>query len=151
MSAPTVCVLEGHDFHAVEVVCAVMKEDNTLILSGGLDGTLCISNISGGQVLKRLKLFTESIETLAINIMFNWVVLGSLTGKLKVIDLNSYTERSEATYEGGIVKLIWPPSSLNLFVSTLDSKLDCLDVRDLTFKVRYAGLGQEVMDFQVNE
>lgn len=146
-SAPPASTIQGNTFHSSEIVSADMHSDNNLILTGDCEGIICITNRSRNSVLHKISCFEESAEDLAFCQEMNWIAVGSLTGEVKVYEVETMQMRWGISLGGGVVKLVW--SGLDLFVGGIGGVLESFDARNGYLKNKYLGHEDTILDFDI--
>mmetsp|Transcript_3113 Transcript_3113/g.2829 ORF Transcript_3113/g.2829 Transcript_3113/m.2829 type:complete len:181 (+) Transcript_3113:558-1100(+) len=144
---PSECTFSGRDFHQEEIVSIIMYQDNNVILSGGRDGTVCLANRAGNRILTKIEAFEDSVETVDFCKEMRLFLAGSMTGEIKIYELENLQCRVTISMGSGIVKAIW--IGIEVVASTVEGKLKCYDGRNGNGLRKWIGHEETILDFDV--
>lgn len=128
-SAECTAVISGHSFHQAGVTCLAVN-DSKVAISGGEEGTLCLSNIDNGRVLGALQGHDDSVEAVAFSpTLTSLAVSAGLDGKIIVWNTTSLDARATSVFSQGIVALACHPKAPFVCSGGLDGVLRLSDLR----------------------
>lgn len=85
--------ISGHGFHEQGVTSLKCHSNDKIVISGGQDGTICISNIQTGKSLSKLEGHTESVEDIDFALDYKWAVSSSVDGDIAIWDMGTTQQR----------------------------------------------------------
>ena len=149
MTAPNVAVFTGYGFHDTEVLCVVMRDDNNTVISGASDGTICTSIRIHNRVVNKISAFSNAVESIELCTTQPWFAAGSMSGDLKVYEIDNLSMRFSLEMRGGITKMICNEN--DLYVAGTDGLLICVDVRSGQILREYGGNTATVLDLDISK
>jgi WD40 repeat protein len=148
MTAPNVAVFTGHGFHEAEVLCAVMRDDNNTIITGSSDGTICTSIRNHNRVVNKISAFQNAVEAIELCTIQPWFAAGSMSGDVKVYEIDNLSLRFSLELRGGVTKMICYEN--DIYVAGTDGLLSCIDVRTGEVLREYGGNTSTILDLDVS-
>ncbi|KAK8827772.1 hypothetical protein WA556_000741 [Blastocystis sp. ATCC 50177/Nand II] len=127
---------DEHNWHEGGVVSVDCHPTTALCVSGGRDGSVCLTNAKTHRVLCRYNHKSDnpdvncSVEAVRFNKEFNWVVSGSMDGTVIVYDYDVNRVRQELKHNGGVVQMLWHPNNFVLVTGCLDGCIYVWDARN---------------------
>lgn len=131
--------------HRSSILTLDCHHGNSLVASGGADGSVMIVNSVSGQVMKLFSISSQKnsssqeedgddncVETLAFSPSLPYLAIGSGSGDLIIWDINKTSPRFSLSncHQGNLIKVIWHPNTQHvLFSSSVDGEVMWWDVR----------------------
>lgn len=86
--------IEGHKFHTEGIICFTLRPDpkKKIVITGGVDGTVCISSYDSGKVHQRTEPLSAPINAISICEQWKVFLASTLEGELVTYDLDSSEE-----------------------------------------------------------
>jgi len=164
---------QGHLWHQGAVVSVSAHHKRPIVISGGDDGTVCISQIKKGKILctfshaSAAKTHRNStaagalgkaaeghggaciVESVGFATTHNWAASGSIDGTLCVWDLKTSKMRCICDQGGddhGITRLSWHTAQPLIFTGSLDGLVRQWDARSGTCMRQWEGHQNIVLD-----
>eukprot|EP01016_Furgasonia_blochmanni_P019953 TRINITY_DN2221_c0_g1_i6.p1 TRINITY_DN2221_c0_g1~~TRINITY_DN2221_c0_g1_i6.p1 ORF type:complete len:530 (-),score=81.21 TRINITY_DN2221_c0_g1_i6:501-2090(-) len=129
-TAETMHKIMGHGFHTEGVLCMDLSTKHDMVVTGGADKTICISNLSTGRPLTQSPGQEASVECVRFSDMFDVVALGTLDGTVTVYDNNKMLMKERIKTAGGITNIVFNESR-KLFINTnTEGDVAFFDYRD---------------------
>eukprot|EP01147_Barroeca_monosierra_P006561 gene6561-7513_t len=137
-----------HLFHNCPVSAIACHEDNVIVATGGVDGSICLCNIKTGKVIMRLPGHDDTIEALEFsNSQPTMLASGCIGGNVQIYNLSTKLQISSMRHEAAIVKLQWHPRLPVLYSCSADTTLSIWDTRDGSQLHTCHGHTDTVLDF----
>ncbi|TKY64358.1 Angio-associated migratory cell protein [Spatholobus suberectus] len=129
-SGENIHVVRGHQYHSGGLTCLTINSTSTLALTGSIDGSVHIVNITTGRVVDNnaLASHSNSIECVGFAPSVPWAAVGCLDKKLIIWDIEHLLLRGTCEHEDGVTCLAWLGAS---YVATgcMDGKVRLWDSR----------------------
>jgi WD40 repeat protein len=115
--------------HQGEYGAVAMLSDNTTVVTGGPDNTICLWNAETGKRLGAPICWNSMVTAIAISHDDALVVVGGVTGSLGLVDVTARSIRKTAAYDAG--RIYDHFAKINAITFVKDSKLfvTCSDDR----------------------
>lgn len=89
-----------HLFHNCPVSAIACHEDNVIVATGGVDGSICLCNIKTGKVIMRLPGHDDTIEALEFsNSQPTMLASGCIGGNVQIYNLSTKLQISSMRHE----------------------------------------------------
>lgn len=150
--------------HTAPIASLAVHKDNTLVISGSLDGTAKLYNTNTGKIIGTLncEVTPDSEETNAeidhtveavsfCPAMPGIAVTATLAGYITIWDVASQVSRHVITQGCGSSKLLWHPSEPVLFSAGLDGTAHSYDVRSGELLDKYTGHRSSILAFDISK
>eukprot|EP00163_Fabomonas_tropica_P012322 TRINITY_DN23589_c0_g1_i1.p1 TRINITY_DN23589_c0_g1~~TRINITY_DN23589_c0_g1_i1.p1 ORF type:complete len:430 (-),score=74.79 TRINITY_DN23589_c0_g1_i1:93-1382(-) len=147
-SAECTHLVAGELFHEGAVLCLDEHPTNPIIITGSEDSKVCLTNYETGKVVGQLEGHTDAVEAVGFSHFAGGMTLAcsaSLDGKAIIWDLNTMQQRQVLKHDGGVVKLLWHPTSSMLSTGSLDGAVRLWDGRTGTIVEELTGHGAHVL------
>ena len=142
----------GGKFHRGAITTLEMMAGAPLVLSGGEDGLLGISNVMTAKAVSALQGSGASIESLASSAAANIAAAGTMKGQLLLWDCARGVLRSQFdAHQEAITRLVAHPKEPLLFSASIDGTVKAWDIRANNQCLRtFHGPVEGVLDMAVN-
>ncbi|ROT84898.1 angio-associated migratory cell protein isoform X1 [Penaeus vannamei] len=150
--------------HTSPVASIAAHKDNTMTISGSLDGTAILYNTISGKVVGTLNCNTtptssdESIEVdhtvEAVGFcptIPNIAVTATLSGFVTIWDVSTQVSRHVIAQGAGSSHLMWHPSEPIVFTAGLDGVVRSYDVRSGEQLAKYTGHHKGILAFDISK
>jgi len=144
--------------HADSVNSVAAHLNNTLFISGSMDGTAKLWNSSNGKNVgtflcgaKEEENSSSSVEcvTFPPDKTTTYCVTGALDGVVTVWDIPTQISRHACKVGEGVAKVEVHPYKPLVFASTLEGAVKCLDLRTGNAVTELTGHNQTILDFSI--
>jgi len=125
-----------------------MRDDNNTIITGGSDGTICTSIRNHNRVVNKISAFENAVEAIELCTIQPWFAAGSMSGDVKVYEIDNLSLRFSLELRGGVTKMICYEN--DIYVAGTDGLLSCIDVRTGEVLREYGGNTSTVLDLDVS-
>lgn len=142
--------LQGNHFHEAGIVSMAVHGDGTAVMTGGEDGTTCLSNVQTGKVLGRLPGHEESVEAVGFSGHLPLAASASVDGKVLIWDCGTMSQRGACAHPAGITRMAWHPHQPLVFTACLDGAARCWDLRTASCVHTYGGHEEAIQDICVS-
>ena len=140
----------GDLFHCAPVICFDTKD--SVIISGGENGTLRMTNINSGKILSSYEDHEDSVESIQIYPNLPIFSTASLDGTLKMWDLGNGKLRSTVmAHEGGVTQTRVHPTEPLIFSCGVDGTIKVWDIRQSTCIRNFQGHTKPVLDMSLSK
>ncbi|MDP2438887.1 MAG: WD40 repeat domain-containing protein [archaeon] len=140
----------GGKFHTQAITCMDMMAGSPLVLSGGEDGLLGITNVMTAKAVSMLRGNGTSIEALASSSQLNIAAAGTMNGSILLWDTIKGVLRSQvAAHSEAITRLVPHPTAPVLFSSSVDGKVKAWDVRSNQCLKTFCGHLEGILDLAI--
>jgi angio-associated migratory cell protein len=128
--ACTAIVPSGHLGHsAAGATCLAISSDSALALSGGVDGSIVLSNVVSGKAVAKVREHNDSVESVAIANDRPLLVSGSMDGSVVIWDMNVAAKRGLCPHSAGVVTVAMQNHGPLFATACLDGLVRVFDVR----------------------
>lgn len=141
--------------HKDIVNCLDSHDNNTLVMSGSMDGTASLWNTTSGKSVgtfvcgaKQEENSSSSVESAVFSQERNgsMAVTGTLDGVVTVWDVATQVSRISSKVGSGITKLLVHSAAPLIFASTMDGAVRVVDIRTGAAVAEYGGHTANVLD-----
>lgn len=154
--------------HSAPVTSLAVHKDNTLLISGCLDGTAKLFNVNNGKFIgtldckvtassaednnSEMEEMDHTVEAVSFcPMMPNIAVAANLAGYVLFWDVSSQVTRHVIDQGCGSSQLIWHPSEPILFLAGLDGCVRSYDVRSGEPLAKYTGHENSILSISINK
>jgi ribosome assembly protein SQT1 len=116
--------------HSVDgITCMAFSADSTVLVTGGVEGSVVMSNIASGKPVAQVKEHTDSIEAVAFAHGLPLVVSASMDGKVIIWDIGAASMRGVCELPDGVVALAMQHRGPLFASACIDGAVRVFDVR----------------------
>ncbi|KEH43596.1 putative transcription factor WD40-like family [Medicago truncatula] len=105
-SGESIHVVRGHPYHTEGITCLAINSTSTIALTGSVDGSVHIVNITTGRVVSTLPSHSSSIECVGFAPSGSWAAIGGMD-KMTIWDVEHSLARSICEHEYGVTCSTW--------------------------------------------
>ena len=136
----TAVIPSGHMGHSeAGVTCLAFSSDSTLVVTGGVDGSLVLSNVATGKPVAQVLEHTDSVESVAFAATLPLVVSASMDGSAVIWDKSSGARRGSCVHPAGVVAVAMQHTGPLVATACLDGAVRVFDVRSAQLVATFGG------------
>lgn len=122
----------GTQFHSEEIVCMDIKDN--LMVTGGVEGLVCLSNWETATCLMKTEIHPKSVESVLFS--HNFVISGCVDGGVRQFDAKTFKLIQALKYDSAVTKLI--KLSNQLALSTFNGTIAVFDSRSPKEDIKFS-------------
>ncbi|KAF8069403.1 SPAC25H1.08c [Scenedesmus sp. PABB004] len=121
--------LAGHPFHEEAIACLGVHGDGAVVITGGVDGAVRVSNIHTKRLVASLQGHEDSVEAAGFSSHLPMAATAGIDGKLLVWDTGTFTERGCCQHPQPITRMAWASQQPLVATGCLDGVVRLWDLR----------------------
>ncbi|CAG8490317.1 1111_t:CDS:10, partial [Acaulospora colombiana] len=137
-------------FHQAGLTALATNKDSTLVLTGSMDNSSRLVNMSSGVILGSFQDHSESVEAVGFCDVLPLVATGSVDSKLNIWDVNTMRLRQTCQHDDAIIKLKWHSESPLLTTCSADKTVRVWDARTGNCERIWHGHQNSILDFAIS-
>ncbi|RWS14049.1 angio-associated migratory cell protein-like protein [Dinothrombium tinctorium] len=144
--------------HSETITTMDINNDDTLVLTGSVDGTSHLINLTHGKEIcifncanERESEESDSVESVCFAENFPLVATGTAIGFVEIWDIPSQTRRNMCASDFGVSKLLFDKKNNHLlYAAGLNGVVNMYDIRSGKLELSKTGHINQILDFSIS-
>ncbi|CAJ0761903.1 6533_t:CDS:2 [Entrophospora sp. SA101] len=134
-------------FHHEGITSLAINKENSLVLTGSMDHSAKLINLTNGHIIGSFENHTDSIETVGFSDISSLAATGSVDNKLNIWDLTTMRLRQTCQHDDAIVQLQWHHESPLITTCSVDKTVRIWDYRTGNCEKVFHGHDDTILGF----
>jgi angio-associated migratory cell protein len=136
----TATIPAGYGGHSdAGATCLAFSADSTLVATGGVDGSVVLSNVSTGKAVAQLLGHRDSVEGVAFAHGLQLVISGSIDGNVIIWETTVGSRRGTCAHPAGVTAVAMQHRGPLFATACLDGVVRVFDVRSAQAVATFGG------------
>ncbi|WIA30424.1 hypothetical protein OEZ86_000508 [Tetradesmus obliquus] len=121
--------MHGPLFHEEGITCLDVHQDGSVVITGGQDGAVRVTNIHNSRMVASLAGHEDSVEAVGFSRHLALAATAGIDGKLIVWDCGGFTERGVCQHPEPVTRMAWDKQQPLVATGCLDGVVRLWDLR----------------------